>query len=81
MLRRNPVDPNPVVSRRSSVGVHGHSSWGFSDDSMDGNLTLMEEILHQLIGSFRFVYKVLYIPDGAGFFHQQSHIQKKSGNN
>ena len=40
----------------------------------DGNLTLMEEILHQLIGSFRFVYKILYIQDGAGFFRQQCHI-------
>ena len=28
---------------------------------------LMEEILHQLISSFPIIYKVLYIPGGAGF--------------
>ncbi len=27
----------------------------------------MEEILHQLIGSLPIIYKVLYIPGGAGF--------------
>jgi len=27
----------------------------------------MEEILHQLISSFPIIYKVLYIPGGAGF--------------
>ena len=27
----------------------------------------MEEILHQLIGSLSTIYRVLYIPGGAGF--------------
>ena len=30
-------------------------------------ILLMEEILHQLIGSLPIIYKVLYIPGGAGF--------------
>ena len=29
-------------------------------------LLLMEEILHQLTSSFPIIYKVLYIPGGAG---------------
>ena len=28
----------------------------------------MEEILHQLIGSLLIIYRILYIPSGAGFF-------------
>jgi len=27
----------------------------------------MEEILHQLIGAYHIIFRVLYIPGGAGF--------------
>ena len=39
---------------------------------------LMEEILHQLIGSFPIIYRVSYIPAGAGF--QPSTVLKESLN-
>jgi len=41
-------------------------------------ILLMEEILHQLIGSLSgpIIYRVLYIPGGAGFLnHQQYHVE------
>ena len=31
------------------------------------DLLLVEEILHQLIGKYTIIYRVLYIPGGAGF--------------
>ena len=40
------------------------------------NVLLMEEILHPWIGSLSHNLRVLYIPGGAGFFHQQYSLLK-----
>ena len=42
-----------IQRRRSDVSIY--------------DIRLMAEILHQLIGSFPIIYKVLYIPGSAGF--------------